>query len=71
MNFTSVFDCNFLILFAGVYVLRGFQEVLSLDLPDFQDIVFFSIQIEYQLLWFAAAVNSSDLFLYQLVVRHN
>jgi len=71
MNFTSMFD-NFLILFAGVYVLEGFKEILSLiDLPDFQDTVFFSIENEYRLLWFAAAVNSSDIFLYQLVVRHN
>ncbi|XP_012532717.1 uncharacterized protein LOC105834630 [Monomorium pharaonis] len=50
----------------GVYVLQDFEETF-LDLPDFRDTAFFSIQDEYQLLWFAAAVNDSDILLYQLV----
>lgn len=48
-------------------MLQGFEETLF-DLPDFQDTAFFSIQDEYQLLQFAAAVNSSNILLYQLLV---
>ncbi|XP_011693850.1 PREDICTED: uncharacterized protein LOC105453515 isoform X2 [Wasmannia auropunctata] len=56
-----------MLTFSCVYVLQSFKEVFSFDLPDFQDTTFFSIQDEYQLLWFAAAINSSDVLLYQLV----
>lgn len=51
-------------------VLQGFEEISLLDdSPNFQDSFFFSIQEEHQLLWFAAAVDSSNIFLYQLIVR--
>ncbi|XP_024888654.1 uncharacterized protein LOC112465371 isoform X2 [Temnothorax curvispinosus] len=51
----------------GVNVLQGFEETLPLELSDFQDTAFFSIQDEHRLLWFAAAVDSSNMLLYQFV----
>ncbi|XP_029165434.1 uncharacterized protein LOC114936425 [Nylanderia fulva] len=51
-----------------VKVLEGFEEASSFNLPDFQDIAFFSIRDEHQqLLWLAAAVHSSNILLYQFV----
>ncbi|XP_012224336.2 uncharacterized protein clos [Linepithema humile] len=50
----------------NVNVLQNFEKTLSANLSDFQDIAFFSIQDEYQLLWFAATVNSTNILLYQL-----
>ncbi|XP_019699980.1 uncharacterized protein LOC105189727 [Harpegnathos saltator] len=49
-----------------VSVLQGFKEALSINLPDFQDIALFSIQNGQQLLWLAAAIDSSRILLYQL-----
>ena len=49
-------------------MLQSFEETLFFNLPDFQDTAFFFVQDENQFLWFAVAVNSSDLLLYQLVV---
>ncbi|XP_077278366.1 uncharacterized protein LOC143906276 isoform X2 [Temnothorax americanus] len=51
----------------GVNVLQGFEETLPLELSDFQDAAFFSIQDGHRLLWFAAAVDSSNMLLYQFV----
>ncbi|KAM0726481.1 hypothetical protein ACS0PU_007665 [Formica fusca] len=53
-----------------VNVLEGFEEASSFNLPDFQDIAFFSIRDEYQqslMTWLAAAVHSSNISLYQFV----
>ncbi|XP_070162269.1 uncharacterized protein [Polyergus mexicanus] len=53
-----------------VNVLEGFEEASSFNLPDFQDIAFFSIRDEHQqsvMIWLAAAVHSSNISLYQFV----
>ncbi|KAL0105372.1 hypothetical protein PUN28_016792 [Cardiocondyla obscurior] len=53
----------------GINVLQSFEfgKTLSFNKSNFQDIAFFSIQNEDQLLWFAAALNSSNVLLYQLI----
>lgn len=61
-----------MILFIDVNILEGFEETSSLNLSDFQDVAFFSMQDEHQqTLWLAAAVYSSNISLYQFVVRYN
>ncbi|RLU23456.1 hypothetical protein DMN91_003660 [Ooceraea biroi] len=60
----------------GVNMLQGFQETLSLNVQNVEDIAFFSIQDGDQSLWFAATLNSVYLDIYQLlngkrIVVHN
>ncbi|XP_072746368.1 uncharacterized protein [Anoplolepis gracilipes] len=51
-----------------VNILEGFEEAhSSFNLPDFQDIAFFSIQDEHHQQWLAAAVHSSNISLYQFI----
>ncbi|XP_014469815.1 PREDICTED: uncharacterized protein LOC106741904 [Dinoponera quadriceps] len=50
-----------------VNVLQGFEEALSVtNLSDFQDVAFVPVQDEQRLFWLAAAIDSSNIQLYQL-----
>lgn len=49
-------------------VLRDFKEILSLDVQNFKDIAFFSVQDGNGLLWFAATLEPFYLQIYQLNV---